>query len=373
MVPDHRVKDDQELTHAGGEGDLLGLACCQEPLIEGAKDWIVAHRDQGRHIESGAHSSAPAPAGPLPPALAAVTAERGYANKGGDLPAGEGAQFRETGQQREGQGRADAWHAAQEVFTLTPQGTLPQAVIKVPIEVMQLPFQDGEHPIDALLDHGQRSLAALLLGDLHLDDLPPAGNEGFQFSSLCGSQGLGHSPAGLAEMGDGCCVETICLSQLPQGASEVADLTGIDHGDRDVRCTEGHNQGNLIAAGGFQHHQPWPQLSEPLNKGFDTCFILSAAPSLPRRANSHIHPILGYIDSDEHLLTINVHFYLHGPSLHDAGLSMPRQLFGLLKTPGGVIHAELRSWDQGQYGLPRHYLRYKDRPNFPRSRAHWGR
>ena len=184
VVPDHRVKDDQELTHASGEGDLLGLACCQEPLIEGAKDWIVAYRDQGRHIQSGAHSSASSPAGPLAPALAAVPAERGYTHQGGDLPTVEGTEFGEASQQRERQGRADAWHAAQEIFPLAPQRALLQAVIEVSVEVGQLLFQDGEHPVDALLDYGQRSLSALLLGDLHVDDLPPTGNEGLQLSLI---------------------------------------------------------------------------------------------------------------------------------------------------------------------------------------------
>ena len=355
MVLDHRIQDDQQLAHAGGEGHLLGLACCQEPLIEGGKDWIVADGDQGRHIQSRAHVSTTSPAGSLPPELATVPAEWGYTNQGGDLPAVECAQFGEAGQQGECQGRADAWYAAQEIFPLSPQRALPQPVMEIPIQVTQLLFQDGDHPVDALLDHGQRSLAPLLLGDLHLDDLPPTGNKGFEFSSLGGGQGLGHNPTSLAEMGDGRCIETVRLSQLSHGAGEVSDLAGIDHGDRDVCRAKSYYQGNLIPAGGFQHHQVGLQLSEPLDQGVNACFVLDGVPGLPRGANSHVHPILGYIDPNEHLFTISLHFFLPGPSLHDAGFSRPRQLFGLLDNPGGAIHAELRSWDQGQYGLPRRY------------------
>ena len=355
IMPEHGIENGEQLAHAGGKSHLLWLACCQEPLIEGTKDWIMADGDKGGHIQSGTHGSTPSPASPLPPELAAVPAERSYTDQGGDLPAVERAQFGEAGQQRECQGRADAWYAAQEIFPHAPQRALPQAVMEVPIQVTQLLFQDGEYPIDVLPDHRQRSLAPLLLGDLHLDDLPPTGNESFQLSSLCGSQGLRHSPTSLAEMGDGCCVETVRLSQLPQGAGEVTDLAGVNHGHRDLRHAEGHYQRNLIAAGGFEHHQSGPQLEEPLDQVLDACFVLGGAPSRPRRANSYVHPILGYVDPNEHLLTIGLHFFLHGPSLHDAGLSVPRQLFGRLKIPDGAIHAELRSWDQGQYGLPRHY------------------
>ena len=118
MVLDHRIQDDQQLAHAGGEGHFLGLACCQEPLIEGGKDWIVADGDQGRHIQSRAHVGTPSPTGSLPAELATVPAERGYANESGDLPAVECAQFGEAGQQGEGQGWADARYAAQQVFPL---------------------------------------------------------------------------------------------------------------------------------------------------------------------------------------------------------------------------------------------------------------
>ena len=235
VVFDHRVQDDQDLTHTSCECNFFRLSCCEKPLIEGTKDWVVADGDQGRHIQNGTDCGTPYPAVPLPSKLAVVPAEWGYTHQGDDLSAVERTEFREAGQQRECQGRADRLVHCAGGFPLAPQRALAQAVIEVPIEVMRLFFQDSEHSLDAPLDYGQRWLSALLLGDLHLDDLPPLSNVGLQFSSLYGGEGLSHSPTGLAEMGDGRSVEMVRFGQLPQGADEVSDLTGIDHSDRDTR------------------------------------------------------------------------------------------------------------------------------------------
>ena len=39
----HRVKNNQQFTHAGGEGDLFHFAFGQQALIEFFNDWIMAN------------------------------------------------------------------------------------------------------------------------------------------------------------------------------------------------------------------------------------------------------------------------------------------------------------------------------------------
>ena len=75
-VPEDGVEDDQELAHGGGERELLGFAGGDQALVEGPEPGIVADRDQGCHVEHGAHRR---PATPdRAPALhpAAVAGER---------------------------------------------------------------------------------------------------------------------------------------------------------------------------------------------------------------------------------------------------------------------------------------------------------
>ena len=165
-MSEHRVEHGQQFTHTGSEGDLLGLACGQEPFIEDTKDQIVAHGHEGGHVEGSAHMRAPSPTSPPSAQLATVPAEGRDTNEGGDLSAVERPELGEASQQGEGQGWADARHAAQQVFPLVPQGTVPQAVGQVLVQVTQLLFEDGQDPVDAQLNDGQRPFPALLLGNL---------------------------------------------------------------------------------------------------------------------------------------------------------------------------------------------------------------
>ena len=56
-----RVKPHQQLAHAGHQGDFLGLAPLQEPLVELAKPLVVAYRRQCGHVEGRPYRGASAP------------------------------------------------------------------------------------------------------------------------------------------------------------------------------------------------------------------------------------------------------------------------------------------------------------------------
>ena len=86
--------------HGRDEGELLGFACSQQPVIERAQDGIVAGPDEGGHVEHRAHRRAAA-ANPAPPAQrAAVDVEGREADQRREAARGQVAQFREQGEQR---------------------------------------------------------------------------------------------------------------------------------------------------------------------------------------------------------------------------------------------------------------------------------
>ena len=64
---DHGVEDDEQLAHAGCEGQLLRLASGQQPLVEVPDNGIEAGGCQGSHIEGGADPGASAPYGTFTP------------------------------------------------------------------------------------------------------------------------------------------------------------------------------------------------------------------------------------------------------------------------------------------------------------------
>src|SRR3972149_1190047 len=100
----HGVEDGQQLAHAGGECQLLGLACSQQTLVEGPNHWVEASSDQGSHVEGRPYRGASAPDGAFPPPGATIPVEGGYPHQGAELPAGQGPQFGQLRHEGGGEG-----------------------------------------------------------------------------------------------------------------------------------------------------------------------------------------------------------------------------------------------------------------------------
>ena len=205
----HRVEDSQQLTHAGGKGHFLRFTCCYEPFIEGTEDRIVAHGYQGGHVKGGADIGPPSPTATLSAQLAAISAEGRYTHQRGNLSAVQGAQLRKASQEREGQRGSNSWHTLEQVFLLTPQGALAQAVRDIPVQVFKLLVQRSKNTVDAMSNHWECTVAALLLGHLHLDKLSAPCHQGFQFSGLGFCQRLRADTAGLREVGNSSGVQAV--------------------------------------------------------------------------------------------------------------------------------------------------------------------
>ena len=94
LVPDGGVEDDEELSHAGGERELLRLAGGEEAAIEASDHEIEARGDQSGHVKAGAKGSAPAPDRALAAQGTAVAIEGSNADESRDLLAAEASQFR---------------------------------------------------------------------------------------------------------------------------------------------------------------------------------------------------------------------------------------------------------------------------------------
>jgi hypothetical protein len=153
--------------------------------------------------------------------------------------AGEGAQLGETRQEAEGQGWAHTRYSAQQVFLLPPQGTLPQPVMQVPIQLLQFLLQNCQHPVNALVHHGKGTLAALEFGGVHLQDLPAAGYQGLEFLGLGIQQRPRLGLSGGAEVGQHLSIQAVGLRQLAQGAGKVPHLARVDYGHGDTRKAQG--------------------------------------------------------------------------------------------------------------------------------------
>ena len=55
MVFEHGIHDDQQLPHAGGEGDLRWFSLSTQMQVEGADDRVATHRGDAGHVERSSH------------------------------------------------------------------------------------------------------------------------------------------------------------------------------------------------------------------------------------------------------------------------------------------------------------------------------
>ena len=99
MVLYHGVKDDQQLSEAGGESHLFRLPWNTETLVEVPEDRVASSGHQGSHVQGSAQWFPPTPQGALASQGIGIPVEGCYPHQVGNLLAVEGAQLGKAGYQ----------------------------------------------------------------------------------------------------------------------------------------------------------------------------------------------------------------------------------------------------------------------------------
>src|SRR5918997_673176 len=87
LMFDHRVQDDQELAHAGGQSHFPGLARRTKAVVKGLDDGVISAGCQSSHIEGSPDSGPSAPDRPFAPETATVSIEGSDSYQSGNLVA----------------------------------------------------------------------------------------------------------------------------------------------------------------------------------------------------------------------------------------------------------------------------------------------
>jgi hypothetical protein len=117
---DHRVEDDQELSHAGREDHLGDFAGGFEAFCELVEDGVVFHSGQGSHVEDTTERFAPAADETIAAPRAAVVGIGSQADEGGDFLPVELSQFREFSHEGGSRHVTDAGDGLEELEALLP-------------------------------------------------------------------------------------------------------------------------------------------------------------------------------------------------------------------------------------------------------------
>ena len=132
---------------------------------------------QRSHVQDSAYAGASAPDGTFSPQGAAVPVEGSHPYQGGDLPAVQGPQLRQMGQEGEGELFSHAGDGAQEVILLSPYGTLTESLPQLFVQVLQFLLQPGNVGLDAGTDGDGGGAEAILLRDQNGHHLVPSSSQ----------------------------------------------------------------------------------------------------------------------------------------------------------------------------------------------------
>src|SRR4051812_17436341 len=94
VLPDHSVKKDQELTHAGDDGDLLDFSGFKQAIAEGFDYRVPAHGGDGGHVQDIADVLSSALNDAFSLEASGIAVHGRDADQGGDLAVGGMSEFR---------------------------------------------------------------------------------------------------------------------------------------------------------------------------------------------------------------------------------------------------------------------------------------
>ena len=297
---EHGVEDRQQLAHAGGQRYLAWLAGGTQTTVEGTDFLVASGGSQGGHVESGTYLGASA--GNDTPATESTTVavERSDADERGDLPAGELAQLGKLAEQSTSGLGTDTRDRLEEVFLFAPERRLFDVFVDVGVEGVDLAVEEGDGLLETDDDAlGGRLMEAVDLGGACGDELSATRHKGFYGLFGVIGEGTGMGPDVACEACDDGGVEGVGLGELPGGAGEVADLSGIDDGDGDVACGQLGGDVGLVAAGGFEDHEGGLVVARPGEGLGDSLLVVRETTGVSSGESVEVEGILGYVDTDE--------------------------------------------------------------------------
>ena len=350
---EHAVEDAEQLPNAGGKGQFLGLTSGTETLVEGLDNRVVPGRDQRPHVQRGPHPSSSTPHCALSSEGTAVSVERSNTHEAGDPPAVQRTQFRQLSQQGQRQYLTNTWDATQQIVLLAPQGTLPERVSQVGIQLGHVLLQPSYVALDLPSHRARSRMEPVLLRSNHRYQLPPPSQQCRQGLSLGVRQRPRRRFHCFSESGENTRIQPVSLGQLAGCTREVSNLAWIDHHHRQLRRCQRSRQRKLQSSRRLKDHQGRSRLLKPSHQVTDSLLFVGYAPLLLTRPYRYVQPLFSHIDPQcRDSQTSSRAALLSGPSLRDTGSFGPDNCSGSTWSRGGDPCFATVIKDQESVGLP---------------------
>jgi len=351
----HSIKDNEQFTHTSSKGDLLGFTCCQQPLIEGANDRVMAGGYQYSHIEGGTDTGAATPNCTFPAQGTTIPVQRSYSSQCSYTLSIQGSQFRQVGQEGDCQLRPYTRHRSQQVFLFTPYRAVMQHLLQASIYLIQFLLEPGDMSLDSLVYWWSGRIQPVFLSNQHAHHLIPASYQSGKSLSLRVRKGTWSGTNRFSKISQDLGIQSIGLGQLSGGFGKIPYLSGVDNYDRQTGGSQSSDHRKFQPARCFKEHQSRVKVSKLVDQALNTLLGVSNLPLLAGGADSDIQPCLGDVDSDESgfLIHYNLLEYFIALPMHDTGLVSPGNCSGFLPEGCGDPRFLTVSSDPEGIGLPR--------------------
>ncbi len=232
LVPNNRIANYQKFTHTGGYHDLKRFALFFEGFGKMTDRRVPATSGQSGHIQhtTDLFSAAGNVGATILFARFPVVGSQAY--QGGDLMTIELTQFGQMRQQHRTGMRTDAGRAAEQTIVMLQIIVGLNLFVDHFVEFPDLMFEDFHHFSDAFADFDMMDhlRAVRFLGE-QVAELSASGDQIRQSFDMRLSRRFRLGFDDLAELSESVGVDGIRLGEFTQAASEVTDLSRIDHHD----------------------------------------------------------------------------------------------------------------------------------------------
>jgi hypothetical protein len=293
------IEQSNEFSHGSDEGDLGSFAVVAEAAIEGLEAGFVANRGKGCHVNCTTDTGTAAGDVPLTAMSAAVMIDRGDPDQGCSLLRADHAKLRQFGQD-DGRGEiGDTWNADEDIAAVREFLIGIDSKRDRGIDGEKLAFEGGKALLDKHRDDMIGVLAAILLGDHHIDELTAPGDQSSKRLPSRDQCRDGPRFKYKAEGGDAVSIDGIGLGKLAPGSCKVAHLARIDDRNGDFRRLQRAHQAELVTTRRLGHDERGRMSTHLPDEGSDTFSQIGITARLGRVGSRNIEIPLRDIDSHD--------------------------------------------------------------------------
>src|SRR6478672_2384147 len=297
VVTEHCVEGYHHLAHHGDDDDFGLFASGGETVGEGFESGVVSACAQGCHVKNITHGLATPIDTAVSLKLSAVEVIGRETDQSGDLLAINLAEFRQRGEKRIGEGRADAWHGDKQLIAMGETRISGDQFGQPLVEEKNIGLDSQQPTLANTPQHGVLEMSRLVhSGDMLVTQLAPHGYDlGEMFNCIVALQNACRHDRDV--FCDQSSVQTIILGQDTAGASELTKLVRVDASHRQSRREQGTNDAALVTTarlkancGDCERAQPYDQL------GPAGC-VVTHRKEPPLRQHHHIQAVLRHVDT----------------------------------------------------------------------------